>query len=1343
MYIRTNESYYPSYVKSENRWWYIGKIGFYINQGWSDYSLGKYVKSFTISDYSTDGSNISMGVVAGSKLTLTLVSFSKTMLKNISEGSIIRLPVDLYGNDYMTTAVSLMSVPFIVDNVKTKKSNGSGYNVTVTAYDLSYKMTHPYVSSYENATGYQIVKEIADKYGLSVDISVKNKIAELGMSSTSFKPLSGFSCKETLGYIAGCFGCFARINNNMSIEFVWYDNAVDPEIGKDRFYVDGNTFSNNEYVINLIETGTKDNPIVYPENANGYSINFENPYITPELVRKIYETKIEGGKLAFKTGKIKYKGSPVNMPGSIVTATDIDGTTAIFYIMKRTLNFDGGISETIECLGESETTINYKVTSPTQQKINRLYSRIEEAIKNATDIITQTKGSVFEFIPVDETDPSKGNSGWKLYSTAFGNKNVILANSSGIGFSSNGGQSFDAAAIYIDENGQGHINGNFITAGSISADKIDTSQIVVGGSGDYKDLEELLNGVVDTSNNSVTSVDVLYAKNQSQTVAPTKPTSPENEIARGWTTTAPEWEEGYFIWTLTKTVSGNGVNYSDPVCITSASGTAGADGVGISEVKNYYLASASSSGVTHETLGWTLEIQTITSQKPFLWNYEEVVYTNGNAQKTDPVIVGTLGKGIKLITEFYATSTSPDKKPTQFSSVNIPTLNPVDKYLWNSEYVEYTDGTFEYRTPVIIGVYGDTGAQGEAGATGEKGQSVKDVEEQYYLSTSSSTQTGGSWSTTQPAWSSGRYIWTRSVVTWERADGSTYTTTTIPILAKAINGANSTASSAQSAANTAQNTANTANTNATNALSVANTANGKVASWCHANNTTLIDGSKIYTGSITAMQIAAGSITADKLAVGSITTDKLNVGWNGNNCASYPSDSWLEHTNKSYLTISNGGTNYLPKITVSTSTYSTYAIIKSPYFFCPSGSTVLISFKSYVKTTSNSTRYMEVTLEKKGETAGKTFINTKSDSANKEINHSTRYLVAESGYYCITFASFGNYVDSYLKDFEVYVANKGEMIVNGRISSVDKNTYFDLDTGEVALKASNGDFVANFASSKLEYTKDTTLIGGIEGVTYESINRLAIYSSSIVNIGVGNDASSAAGAGLYISKDDVGSTLPIYALNGLYTKNIWSDGLIEFSGEDRSEFIRLNRSFADTNNAFKNYSAQLNLGITGFTDRQGNKQVASFHLNSSYNSNENTYMYFSHDFYEAKGCLYFAKGNSSNRSADLALGATDIWFNGNSLINSSSEKYKTNIAVYDDKALNIVNDSKIYTYKYISDLKRPNGAKTKYGLIIERECPAEIVDNSGDAISLYSMCSILWKAVQELSDEVNELKAVK
>ena len=58
------------------------------------------------------------------------------------------------------------------------------------------------------------------------------------------------------------------------------------------------------------------------------------------------------------------------------------------------------------------------------------------------------------------------------------------------------------------------------------------------------------------------------------------------------------------------------------------------------------------------------------------------------------------------------------------------------------------------------------------------------IEEQYYLSTSKTTQSGGSWTATCPAWVKGKYIWTRSKVTW--SDGSvTYTT---PVLANDLNG---------------------------------------------------------------------------------------------------------------------------------------------------------------------------------------------------------------------------------------------------------------------------------------------------------------------------------------------------------------------------------------------------------------------------------------------------------------------------------------------------------------------------------------------------------------------------
>lgn len=90
------------------------------------------------------------------------------------------------------------------------------------------------------------------------------------------------------------------------------------------------------------------------------------------------------------------------------------------------------------------------------------------------------------------------------------------------------------------------------------------------------------------------------------------------------------------------------------------------------------------------------------------------------------------------------------------------------------------------------GEKGNTGATGPAGADGQDGVGIKSIVEQYYLSTSATTQTGGSWSTTQPEWQADHYIWTRSYITWD--DGSTAVTT--PVLAQALNGANSNAQEA-------------------------------------------------------------------------------------------------------------------------------------------------------------------------------------------------------------------------------------------------------------------------------------------------------------------------------------------------------------------------------------------------------------------------------------------------------------------------------------------------------------------------------------------------------------------
>lgn len=97
------------------------------------------------------------------------------------------------------------------------------------------------------------------------------------------------------------------------------------------------------------------------------------------------------------------------------------------------------------------------------------------------------------------------------------------------------------------------------------------------------------------------------------------------------------------------------------------------------------------------------------------------------------------------------------------------------------------------------------------------------VKTQYYLSTSSSSATGGTWSDTVPTWSSGTYIWTRVATTKATVGGSSETTYSTAVYDKALTTALSTASSASSAASSASSAASAAQTSANGAASTVTT----------------------------------------------------------------------------------------------------------------------------------------------------------------------------------------------------------------------------------------------------------------------------------------------------------------------------------------------------------------------------------------------------------------------------------------------------------------------------------------------------------------------------------------
>lgn len=104
----------------------------------------------------------------------------------------------------------------------------------------------------------------------------------------------------------------------------------------------------------------------------------------------------------------------------------------------------------------------------------------------------------------------------------------------------------------------------------------------------------------------------------------------------------------------------------------------------------------------------------------------------------------------------YYLSTSPTSLTGGSWSTTAPAWEQ-GKYLWSKTVQTYASGGQSETEAVCI--------------TGNDGKGIVSVTEYYYVSTSPTTLTGGSWSTTAPQWESGSYIWTKSRIAY--SDGTT------------------------------------------------------------------------------------------------------------------------------------------------------------------------------------------------------------------------------------------------------------------------------------------------------------------------------------------------------------------------------------------------------------------------------------------------------------------------------------------------------------------------------------------------------------------------------------------
>ena len=357
-----------------------------------------------------------------------------------------------------------------------------------------------------------------------------------------------------------------------------------------------------------------------------------------------------------------------------------------------------------------------------------------------TDTPNKYIGTYVDFVQASSSDPSKYT--WAKFE-------------GGDGIPGTNGENGKTSYLHIkySDDGKTFTANNGETPGVYMGVYVDFVQADSNVFADY--TWSKIKGEAGKDGKGVQSVDVLYYLSSSST-----------SLSGGsWSTNSPTWVDGKYIWSKTKVVYTDGSSIeTNPACITGGKGSTGDNGRGVSSiVEEYYLSTSSNSLVGGS---WSTTPPTWENGK-YIWTRSVITYTDSASTTTDPICVtggkGATGIGVKSVSEQYYLSTSYSTTTGGSWSTTVPAWKD-GKYIWTRSIITYTDNSYTETNPVCV--------TGGKGPSGNDGVGISSVDVLYYLSTSSSSLVGGSWSSTSPTWQNGKYLWSKTKVTY--TDNSTW-----------------------------------------------------------------------------------------------------------------------------------------------------------------------------------------------------------------------------------------------------------------------------------------------------------------------------------------------------------------------------------------------------------------------------------------------------------------------------------------------------------------------------------------------------------------------------------------
>lgn len=603
-------------------------------------------------------------------------------------------------------------IPLGIYNIDNLNSNDT--TTSIVAYDNMIKFDIPYEEKNSKPTVYNVINSLIELTGIEFTGTLSN------YTNYNLISLSGYTCREVLGFLAGVLGCNVIIDRQGKFKFIDTTKTSSITITNENYfnYAKQSRFYKISKIVNEIDEINIEKGTLADDTVCLY---MSNPLVNDGILQQLY-TKLNG--FNFIPFEMNWNGDLSIDIGDSIEIIDKKGTSLIHPILSQSFMYTGGLSSVTQAQGDTKMANTYTTNSSEENKIIRNGNKISQLTVDLEGIVSR----VGDLEGIDNITEIVS----KYY---LSTSNVELL----------GGSWLDTLPSKSEQEGK-FVWIKYVTTYTDKTTR-ETEPICISAQ----------NGKDGPAGNGVSTIVEEYYLSTSKTT----------QIGGSWTTTSPIWSSDKYIWTRSKITYTNGTtSYTTPVCDTSWEVV---NELQISD-RNFILKSD-----MHITSG--RDTTTCSISDDFITRYNEStgkkIITSLEITADNAISTNTSGSkrvGVEINVEFTDGTYGYIGCWQQLN--NVP-------FSCNKKRISYEQvvSNKDIRSIVSVGLY----IQGLTGGTVKIGKpktqisdkvadwnlapedNVTGVDVMFYLSTSNTELIGGTWQTTAPEWTDGKYMWQKTI----------------------------------------------------------------------------------------------------------------------------------------------------------------------------------------------------------------------------------------------------------------------------------------------------------------------------------------------------------------------------------------------------------------------------------------------------------------------------------------------------------------------------------------------------------------------------------------------------